>query len=170
MNYDFEEFRVDCNEFNRIAGKDSKLSIKDFKDQLKLIQSELKELEEGINNNNVEEILDGFLDVFVTNAGIGQKLEKLGVDVIGAARSVADNNYSKFIDFGQLEELQDTLKKYHQEGTLVYSIGNPESNLWVVKRESDDKVMKPYSFTPVNLEKHIPKDLLKNGIPKLFEE
>ena len=170
MNYyNFEEFTEDCNGFNEIAGKSDKLSIQDFKDQLKLIQSELKEMEDGINNNNIEEILDGFLDVFVTNAGIGQKLQRLGVDIYKAARLVADNNYSKFISGNQYPTLEATLKNYIGQGVNVYAIYDIVSESFVVKRASDDKVMKPIDFKSVNLEEVIPKDLLKNGITKSFE-
>ena len=77
-------------DFNNIKSNWSskKPTLEDLKNQFKLIQEEVRELEEGLESNDTVEILDGTLDVLVVTVGLLQQLEDAGL-YVDAGRNLA---------------------------------------------------------------------------------
>ena len=125
-------------------------------DQLKLIQSELAELEEGLNNSDPIEQLDGCLDVLVTTFGYLQRMEsRYGINISGASSLVGENNLSKF--HTTEEEALKTVAFYTAKNVQTYHLYNPEYDLWIVRDSNTNKVKKPYFFKDVVLNEVFPK-------------
>jgi NTP pyrophosphatase (non-canonical NTP hydrolase) len=61
--------------FNEFAGNNDKLSKKDFEAQYKCLVEEVNETGEGIETNNLEEILDGVVDILVVATGLAHDLD-----------------------------------------------------------------------------------------------
>ena len=121
----------DTETFNRISGQYNEITEQGFLDQLKLIQSELAELEEGLNNSDPIEQLDGCLDVLVTTFGYLQRMEsRYGINISGASSLVGENNLSKF--HTTEEEALKTVAFYTSKNVQTYHSYNAEYDLWVV--------------------------------------
>ena len=161
---DMNKFYEACCIFNEVAGNNKKLTLKDFENQQGYNMEECQEISAGIATNNVAEIFDGVLDNFVTNMGHLQRLKALGFDIEKGMAAVALNNLSKYIELEDTDRLDATLAHYAEKGIDCYFTYNNRHNLYVVKRKSDDKVMKPVGFVSVILEQFIPEDILKNGL------
>ena len=95
-DYNIADFQIDCDAFNSIAGKDQKTTHKDLCRQYYLIEEELLETRVGLAKNDLEEVLDGTIDVLVTTLGMLQKLKNLGFDISKAMLITAENNHSKY--------------------------------------------------------------------------
>ena len=143
-----QEFYDKCKVFNTIAGNDKKLSRQAFLDQQGYLEEEVQEIRDGIELDNPEMILDGVVDTLVTALGHLQRLEVQGVDVRQALNRIADNNLSKFIPEEHPETITDTAHRY---GKLVTLHHNAKFGCFVVLRNTDNKIMKPANFVPVNL-------------------
>lgn len=160
-DYDISDFKMDCDAFNEIAGKDKLTTLKDIEFQYNLILEETKEIKEkGIDKNNVKEVVDGVVDVMVTALGLMQKLQFLGVDMNKAMRDTAYNNLTKY-PAKELTAIQ-TAQMYEEDGIQVVVEYNSEYELFVIKNLKD-KVMKPIDFESNDLSNCIPTDLLLNG-------
>lgn len=152
-------FTQDSFAFNVYAGKADKFESQDIQRQISLISEELKETIEGFESNSAVEVLDGTIDILVVTLGLLQKLQYAGVDIEGALSAVAENNLSKFTEDPDVASL--TVASYQRKGEAVYVTDFGAKK--VIKRLSDDKVMKPIDFKSVELDKFIPEELLKNG-------
>lgn len=161
---DMNKFYEACCIFNEVAGNDKKLTLKDFANQQGYNMEECQEISAGIATNNAAEIFDGVLDNFVTNMGHLQRLKALGFDIEKGMAAVALNNLSKYIDVEDTDRLDATLAHYEAKGTPCYFEHNRRHSVYVIKRNSDDKVMKPVGFVSVILEQFIPEGILKNGL------
>lgn len=146
---------LDCNtwKFNEIAGNNTRLSKKDFEAQYKCLVEEVKEIGEGIETNNLTEVLDGVVDVLVVALGLAHKLEHLGVPVYVAAARIAENNLSKFPDYTTVEAMA-TIDMYSKKGEAVTVT---DQDCYLVVRDLNGKIRKPFSFQSVELD-----DLVKN--------
>ena len=164
----FDKLGRYTHEFNRLAGKDTLVTQKDFTKDFGTLLSEVQELQAGIETNNVKEIVDGVIDTIVVALGMWQKLRNLGVDMDEAASRIAVNNLSKFPvvskDDNSVEE--KTVQAYHLKGIQVDTSCHdmtPYKRL-VFKNKETDKVLKPFGFTPVNIDDCIPYDLSEEGL------
>ena len=151
---DIKEFTSKCYLFNKVAGKDNLFDKQSIQEQIDLIKEEVKETQEGLDNNDLVELADGAIDVLVTTLGLIQKLENLGTDMNKAAKIIADNNLSKFTKDWQVVE--STIQHYKEKGELVYPTFYNEENLYAIKRIIDNKVMKPVGFVSADLSSCIP--------------
>lgn len=158
-NYNQNAFIEDCNRFNRIAGKDGVPTVKSLLQQIALIQEELNETREAIFENDHAGLLDGFVDVGVTLAGLGQMLDSLGMNTLAAMKETAVNNLSKFIDSYESETIQNTLDMYKLKHIKITSEYNKEEEL-VIFKDEDSKVRKPHGFISNNLSKYVPDGLI----------
>lgn len=140
--------------FNRIGGNISREpTIENLISQFKVLESEVKELKDGLDNKDYVEILDGAIDITVVIFGLIQLLEKMNFDVEKAMERVALNNLSKFVS-----DIQDAIKsrdKYLREGKIVVIEYDSIHNLYVLKN-ADGKIMKPHDFVPVELSDLVP--------------
>lgn len=136
-------------------------TLADLKNQFKLIQEEVRELQEGLEDNDPVEILDGALDVLVVTVGFLQQLQELGVNVHQSAIETGRNNLSKF-PVAPIDETVATCTQMH------YDLNFPELDVkrfqhgnYYVFKDKNDKVRKPAGFTPNDLSSFIPEGLKK---------
>jgi uncharacterized protein YkuJ len=159
-DYTFDDFKIDVYAFNEIAGKDKAASHLDLCKQFKLVVEELKELSDGLNENNPVEVLDGVVDVLVTSLGLLQKLEALGFNAQRALFDTAENNLSKYPTDEAVAI--ETAKNFESEGITVNVTYNIAYDMFVIK-DLQDKVRKPINFKSNDLSNCIPLEVLDNG-------
>ena len=132
--------------FNECAGNLDTVDDISVDNQIGFIFSELEETITGFEARDAVELLDGACDLFVTVAGLMQKLEVAGFNVDEALARVNSNNLSKFLDaekFSPFSVLSDL--------PLGHTVKlNRKHNLLVIKDEND-KVRKPKTFVPVDV-------------------
>ena len=159
-DYTFDDFKIDVYAFNEIAGKDKAATHLDLCKQFSLITEELKELADGLSDNNPVEVLDGVVDVLVTSLGLLQKLEALGFNTQKALYDTAANNLSKYPIQESIAVL--TAQKFEADNVNVSVTYNSTYDLFVIKDEQD-KVRKPINFVSNDLSSCIPMFVLSNG-------
>ena len=146
MSY-FNDLDYKTWKFNKTAGNNEKLSKKDFEAQYKCLVEEVNEIGEGLETNNLEEVLDGVVDVLVVATGLAHKLEAFGINVGEAVNRITENNLSKFPEYTKKEALE-TIEMYSKKGELVHSY---EKYGRLVTVDLNGKIRKPASFVSVDL-------------------
>jgi len=154
-----DQFYNSVKTFNNLGG--GGVSMKDFIAQQKCLVEELNEIEEGITNNDVVEILDGVIDVIFVALGHLQKLEQLGCDVQGAVAKVCYDNLKKFPL--KVEDAQKSVIKFNADNINVSYSYNDQYNRYVLK-DTNGKIRKPYNFVSTDLSEYVPKELQQKGI------
>lgn len=150
-----EEFVKSVYKFNDLSGQSKKTSIEDLKNQLKLIQEEVKEISDGIDAQDYEEILDGCVDTLFVVEGMMQKLYNLGFDVDSAKSITAKNNDTKFLSDADAVEV--TLRNYELKGVNVTAKYNHLYDNWVIL-DKNNKVQKPVGYVKNNLSSCVPEE------------
>ncbi len=132
-----------------IAGQSEELTPKYRKQQLSYIQSEVAELQDALDVQDLVEELDGCMDILVTVFGYLGKLQSLGARVDLAMVKTADNNLSKFPT--SLEEVEKTQEFYKgvKNKETIFSY-NSDYKRYVV-RDMNGKYLKPSSFVENDL-------------------
>jgi hypothetical protein len=153
VDYNIADFQIDCDAFNSIAGKDEKTTHKDLCRQYYLIEEELRETRTGLAKNDLEEVLDGTIDVLVTTLGMLQKLKNLGFDVSKAMLTTAENNHSKYPITEALAI--ETAEMYDKQDIDVKVSYNSQYDVFVIK-DSNDKIRKPSNFVSNDLKDCLP--------------
>lgn len=96
-----------------------------------------------VKSGNIHEVKPFFTDIEYS-LGVVYSIIMSGsdeYDFLGAIEEVIDSNYSKYIPYGANTLLKSALEEFESNGEDVYVV---DSNLYhVIKRKSDDKVMKP---------------------------
>lgn len=152
LNYIKESYQQ-IRLFNMLAGNlpnpDKKVEVTrdSIDNQIKLIREELKETQDEFTANNPVGILDGACDLFVTVAGLLQKLEAQGYDVGQAMCRVDENNLTKFPACPSCEDSNNPAY------LIKYSRYFDRFALTDLKT---GKVKKPYNFKPVVLDDLVP--------------
>lgn len=139
---------------NEISGQHTKLTKKDFKNQLDIIQSEFQELKDAINDEDNLEILDGAVDLLVTTLGMIRKLKEAGFNVDRAMEKVGMNNLTKFPT--SLTVVDDSVKMYADKGVTIRSVFSHQYDRWALMDEGD-KYKKPVGFKDVDLSDCLPE-------------
>ena len=140
----------DVTKFNHIAGNLDKVDMKSIENQLNFIEEELYETFRAVGHGDQVELLDGACDLFVTVAGLLQKLDRMGYNVGKALTLVNENNLSKFpLVSDYLADDVGTITPKDVYTDIQYS-------RWVFKRTSDGKVMKPTNFKAVDISACVP--------------
>lgn len=155
-----ESLKEDTYRFNWIAGNDKKISKQSFLDQFAVLDEEVKEIFQGLENNDLEEVTDGVVDTIVVALGLLQKLETMGVDTQGVMLQIGDNNMQKFPLISDLREqsvVEKTVKKYKEKGITVDVSTSPTGSRWVFKNQATGKILKPFGFEAVDLSSCIPE-------------
>lgn len=146
--------------FNEIAGNlkryHNEADLDSISNQLDFIEEELEETIQAFVHGDAVEVLDGACDLFVTVAGLLQKLELNGMKVEEALARVNENNLSKFATVEEFDKHPDMCppNAVPTEGAF---------NRVVFKREYDGKVMKPTTYTAVNIVDCVPEDFFGVG-------
>ncbi len=131
--------------FNNIAGNMKDVDDFSIAAQLNFIAEELEETQDAYGEDNRVELLDGTCDLFVTVAGLMQKLSAQGYDVAEALTRVCANNMDKFPTVVKQDDLQ-------KGWDVVY---NAEYNVCILKDENG-KIRKPKNFVSVYLADCVP--------------
>lgn len=146
--------------FNEIAGNlkryHNEADLDSIGNQIDYIKEELEETFDAFVEGDAVELLDGACDLFVTVAGLLQKLELNGMKVEEALARVNENNLDKF----------PTIEEFEKHPDMCPCNGVPEDGLFgrvVFKREYDGKVMKPTTYTAVNIDDCVPQDFFGVG-------
>jgi len=165
--------------FNSIAGNLDNVTPDSVNNQLSFIFEELSETIEAVERgiypegrydddnedpdyNPEVEVIDGVCDLFVTVAGLMQKLEAAGFDVSGALKKVNENNLSKFPQgdlavIKNIPEITEVPRKYEDVFELTVQPPNTvkeynsQYSVYVFKDIETGKIKKPTNFVPVNL-------------------
>lgn len=144
-NTNIQDAYAATRKFNLIAGNLAGVTPESIYVQLNFIREELDEAYGATEDSDTVELLDGACDLFVTVAGLIQKLEAAGFNVEEALARVCENNLSKF----------PTPQQMAQPGTAKVPDGAQLHSTvyghFVYKRITDGKVMKPTNFVSVNL-------------------
>lgn len=167
--------------FNTISGAINETSSSAFIEQYNYIREEFEELtaslggEYSYSNNcltlkehKTEQVLDDCLDIIITVFGFLQKLEKLGVDVNGAAIATANNNLEKYTTIPTVAH--ETVERKAQDGVQCVATFNPEYQVYVIRNKASGKIVKPYNFVSNSLMEFVPEgifveqDKLKAGV------
>ena len=115
--------------------------------RLKLLKEELKELEQGIKNKNLVEIMDAFCDLeyvllgSVIEFGMFNMFQK-------NFNLVHESNMSKY-DNNEEDALQT---KHHYDEQNIETYYKKIGSKWVTFREEDDKILKSYKYKPVKIQ------------------
>jgi hypothetical protein len=137
----YESTRV----FNSVAGNLTDVDAIDVDNQLNFIFEEMQETITAFEKGDAVETLDGACDLFVTVAGLMQKLESAGFNVEEALKRVCQNNMDKYIPVG---------KPLSYDAAFTATL-NEEHNVWVIC-DSNHKIRKPLTFKSVNLSDLVP--------------
>ena len=138
--------------FNSVANNLDNVTPESVSNQLSFIYEELVETIDALEAGDDEELLDGCADLFVTVAGLMQKLDYAGFAVGEAIARVNENNLSKFNSTGNFQP-PNTNAVYNEKYDL-YSFLDKETG----------KIRKPTNFTPVSLDGLYVKGFLKGGV------
>jgi hypothetical protein len=144
--------------FNSIAGNLDNVTPESIDNQLSFIFEELTETIEAVERGMFEdldadynpevELVDGVCDLFVTVAGLIQKMEVAGFDVAGALKKVNDNNLQKFPQW----DVRKNENELAPPNTRTIIDGN--HCVLIFKDKDTGKIKKPTNFVPVNLSGH----------------
>ena len=141
----------DVQKFNAIADNFSNVDKESIKRQISFITEELKETQKAFDEGDSKELLDGLCDVFVTWAGLAQKMSVAGYDVPSALKRVNENNLSKFPKRATDEDLENPDRFLTKNFTCDC----------VVLKNAAGKIMKPSDFKPVDLSDLVPPNFFK---------
>jgi hypothetical protein len=144
-NTNIQQSYESVRKFNLIAGSVKEASVNS---QVRFIEEELEETVEALYSGDSVGLLDGACDLFVTVAGLMLKLESKGFNVEEALARVCENNLSKFPLTVSMKEADPADAELIPQGAVAHST---PYGYTVFKRESDNKVMKPTNFIPVDL-------------------
>jgi hypothetical protein len=180
MSYDtmedtIQEAYKNVKLFNQIASNLDNVTPDSVNCQLSFIFEELSEtieaVERGIypegryDDDNKDpdynpeiEMIDGCCDLFVTVAGLMQKLEACGFDVSGALKKVNENNLQKYVPY----DVRKDVMEFAPVGT--FPIIDDVHNVIIFKDKETGKIKKPTNFVPVNLSGYEVKGFLSGGV------
>jgi hypothetical protein len=150
MSYDtmedtIQEAYKNVKLFNQIASNLDNVTPESIDNQLSFIWEEMCEAIDAVESKDEVEILDATCDIFVTVAGLMQKLEACGFDVSGALKKVNENNLAKYVQY----DVRKDVMEFAPANT--FSIIDDVHNVIIFKDKETGKIRKPINFVPVNL-------------------
>lgn len=124
--------------------------------QIPFVVEEAQEMQDAADSGpDIVEVLDALHDLRFVSDQIAVYLESLGVDLEGSWKEVCRSNNSKYSY--NLEDLKNDLTKYEPGFAAVHHEEDLEGNrVYVLKRASDGKIMKPSCFSEPDLLPFIP--------------
>jgi hypothetical protein len=162
----FQKYAPEVKRWNEIMQNapikgDVEGTIDRIERQSKFVVEEATEIQDGAILRDVQEMLDGFLDTRFVNDQIGVYLESLGVDLDAAWAEVCRSNNSKFsTDLEMMKKSAEALEvKGRSTNDKIVVQESCEKGVYILKRTSDGKIMKPLTFSEPNLRQFIPKAL-----------
>ena len=115
--------------------------------KVSLIQEELNEIKEGIENNDIVEVIDGVADLLYVAFGL---VNEFGLNdcIVAAFAEVHRSNMTKAC--ATIEEAEETADFYRKKDN-VESYIKPIGNTFVVYRAADNKILKSINYSPADL-------------------
>lgn len=115
-----------------------------------LIEEELKELKTAFKDGDLVETLDALCDLQYVLSGA---ILECGLHEVfdEAFSAVHQSNMTKACK--DVVEAQETVEHYRKQGVETYYQYNEVLDVYVIYRESDNKVLKSINYEPVKLEK-----------------
>lgn len=131
---------------------------KQLKQQAALVKEEALETFEASQEEDIQELIDGWADVWYVNTYLGQLLEAFGVDTKGVKDVVCANNAQKYTtSYTYAKESQEALEEKGIECYIETTVYEGET-YYTVRRNEDNKVQKlKYHIRP-ELDKYIPDE------------
>ena len=115
---------------------------KQLKQQAALVKEEALETFEASQEEDIQELIDGWADVWFVNTYLGQLLEAFGVDTKGVKDVVCANNAQKYTtSYTYAKESQEALEEKGTECYIETTVYEGET-YYTVRRNEDNKVMK----------------------------
>jgi len=145
--------------FNNLAG--NKPTKQGFINQSKVIKEEANEIAEGIENNDIQNILKETIDTLYTAMGQLYNLEQLGCDVEGAVKHVGEENLTKYPNSQEIAAA--TISFYNSKNVNTYWEYNKDYERYVIK-DSNGKIRKPVNFIPTDFTQYVPESLQRKGL------
>jgi NTP pyrophosphatase (non-canonical NTP hydrolase) len=112
---------------NVLVGNQNNAGWEAIDNQMQIIASEWKELSEGVENRDLEELRDGICDMLFTVYGLGHRA---GMPVDADFKEVADSQFTKF-DTAE-ESAYLTRKKYMDKGMAVHQVDRIHNDKTVI--------------------------------------
>ena len=115
---------------------------KQLKQQAALVKEEALETFDASQEEDIQELIDGWADVWYVNTYLGQLLEAFGVDTKGVKDVVCANNAQKYTtSYTYAKESQEALEEKGTECYIETTVYEGET-YYTVRRNEDNKVMK----------------------------
>lgn len=117
--------------------------------RLKLIQEELEETSVAAKNGDIVEVADGLADILYVVSGMILEFG-LGECIDEVFKQVHESNMSKTCK--SLQHANEEIAKWSERGEEVYcQKACSNCTYYILRRVSDDKIMKPSTYKPVDL-------------------
>lgn len=130
--------------WNSIAGVEHK-TVPDLKDPLayELIKEEVAEYLVGVHNGSLREAAEELSDLLFVVYGA---FYRMGLDANVCLEQVIRSNFSKFC--ASEEEAKAEVERFNTENGEDFARYDQIGEVFVLRRNSDDKVLKPSTYTP----------------------
>lgn len=153
--YTLSDYYDDVETFNALANNLTNVTPAKMIAQANVLQEEVQELKDGLNNEDLEEILDGTVDVIYVAFGMLQMLRSLGYDTERAMEKTARNNLTKFPT--SINTVVESVDDYSENGTEITWEYNKVYDKYVLK-DTKGKIRKPLGYVKNNLKDCLPKE------------
>lgn len=131
---------------------------KQLKQQAALVKEEALETFEASQEEDIQELIDGWADVWYVNTYLGQLLEAFGVDTKGVKDVVCSNNSQKYTtSYTYAKESQEALEEKGTECYIETTVYEGET-YYTVRRNEDNKVMKLKHHERPDLSVFVPQE------------
>jgi len=163
--YSYVPFVSEVEEFNDTFGKPNNYTPVIPNDQklldfvVNFIKEETQELEEAIENRDIVEVLDAICDILYVAVGNATMVFGLKDKLVPAFNEVQASNMSKTC--ATHSEALETIDACIEQHGPCYT--KQVEDVWIVYRESDDKVMKSIRYFRPDLKQFFTKEEIKNA-------
>jgi phosphoribosyl-ATP pyrophosphohydrolase len=131
---------------------------KQLKQQAALVKEEALETFDASQEEGIQELIDGWADVWYVNTYLGQLLEAFGVDTKGVKDVVCANNAQKYTtSYTYAKESQEALEEKGTECYIETTVYEGET-YYTVRRNEDQKVMKLKHHERPDLSVFVPQE------------
>lgn len=131
---------------------------KQLKQQAALVKEEALETFDASQEEDIQELIDGWADVWFVNTYLGQLLEAFGVDTKGVKDVVCANNAQKYTtSYTYAKESQEALEEKGTECYIETTVYEGET-YYTVRRNEDNKVMKLKHHERPDLSVFVPQE------------
>ena len=137
---------------------DKEAFFKQMKAQATYLREEAQEIVDACDARDIVGVLDGAVDCWYVREYMDDLCFEQGLRTSLARNLVCENNDTKFsTSYGTAASSQ---AQHEANGTPCYisSVPYEGKEYFTVRRLSDDKVLKPINFEPVDLSGCLPKD------------